>query len=132
MLNMIAREKAAQEDRFAVGEFSRLARLLMETKGAPSEATARAANVSDRILQIVAKAEPGMISAPGGSPETWGGEYLAYSALSSAFLASLSNSNVFDAALPFMRRAPLKSRVPSSSVAATAYVVGESDVKTPS
>lgn len=46
----------------------------MEAKGVPVSASAftEGRRVTDRIKQIVAKAEPGMISAPGGSPETWG------------------------------------------------------------
>jgi hypothetical protein len=63
------------------------------------------------------------------SPETWGGEYLAYANLSDAFLASLVNANAFDAALPFMRAVPLKTKVPTSAVAATGYTVVEGEVK---
>lgn len=130
-LHEITAAKTRLDERNAVAEFGKLARILTQARGVATTARQLAANTraTDRVVSIL-KADPGMVSAPGGSPESWGGAFLAYENLAAAFLASLVNADAFDAALPFMRRAPLKSRVLASSVAATGYVVAEADAKT--
>lgn len=130
-LAAITAAKTDIEKRAAVTEFGRLARLVVESKSLPAQmrALAEGRRLPERLQRIIEKAEPGSISAPGGSPETWGGAFLAYDELSTAFLASLSNANLFDSALPDMVPTPVKTRVPMSSVAVVATIVGESDPK---
>ena len=56
--------------RAEVGEFCRLARMVTQAKGCPMtlKSIAQASRATERIKDIITKADPGMISAPGGSP----------------------------------------------------------------
>jgi hypothetical protein len=103
-----------------VGEFGRLARLVAQSQGCVANMKGMAGGrLPERLAKIIEKADPGMFSAPGGSPATWGSD-LAYDS---------ANSNAFDAAAAWMKPLPMKSRVVASTVAAVATVVTEGAAK---
>jgi hypothetical protein len=75
-----------------------------------------------RVLQTKAVAQAGSIT-------DWGDDLAPYATLASAFLASLRNISVFEAALPFMLRVPPHTSIRVVSGGATGATVGEGQVK---
>jgi hypothetical protein len=129
-MNMIASAKANLDQRSATGEFVALARIWMDAKGIPSQAKLMAQEEGySRIANILKATDVGTIGGDLiGSPDSWG-SHLGYAPLSDAFLSSLSNAGCFDAAVPFMRPVPIKTRVPVSAIAASSSIVSEGAAK---
>ena len=71
-MQMIRTTKQHAELADAHKDFIQLARYAMLAKGKTLDARAHAeAEGASRVQRILTKAEPGLVSAPGGSPETW-------------------------------------------------------------
>ena len=72
-MQMIRTTKQHAELADARKDFIQLARYAMLAKGKTLDARAHAEaeGASSRVQRILTKAEPGLVSAPGGSPETW-------------------------------------------------------------
>src|SRR5688572_8360457 len=66
---------------------------------------ARQRGMSERVLSILEKAAVGPVEPPLSAPQQM------------AFIASLGNNGVFDAMLPAMRQAPLKTPIAISTIA---------------
>ena len=73
-MQMIRTTKQHAELADARKDFIQLARYAMLAKGKTLDARAHAEaeGASSCVQRILTKAEPGLVSAPGGSPETWG------------------------------------------------------------
>ena len=118
-MQMIATTKQRAELNDARRDFVALARYAMLSKGRVTEARALAESdgASRRVLRIIERAEPGMVSAPGGSPETWGSGLSDYEQAEAAFVASLRNAGAYDRMRGDMVEVPLRTRLAVSTAA---------------
>jgi hypothetical protein len=108
-------------------EFTELARAIMSQKGNVDLAEK---HVRDSGLPLIKTREILKTAVQSGSlTGTWGGELAPFTQVADAFLVSLRNFGVFDQALPFMKQIPLQTQVAVNTVGATAYSVGEGQLK---
>jgi hypothetical protein len=125
-LRELGRQNAIIETNQKASAFADVARLLMIGKGNLGntlfEAQAKRAN--ERVVEGIKAA-----SQAGSTSSGTFAAPLAYSELSDAFLSSLRNVGVFDAALPFAKQIPLNAQIALVSVGATASSVGEGQSK---
>lgn len=80
-------------------------------------------------LSPITKADPGMVSSPGGSPETWGGAFLAYPPNLAAEFVELLYPMTLLGRMTGWRRIPFNVRVGVQTGGSTVNWVGESDPK---
>lgn len=128
-MQMIATTRQRAEMADARKDFVSLARLMMLGKGKLLDTRELAEDAPPRVQRILEKAEPGMISAPGGSPETWGSALSDYAIAEQAFVASLRNAGAYDRMRGDMIEVPLKTRLAVSSAAIVATETGEAEPK---
>jgi hypothetical protein len=126
MLDMIRRAKSGQDGRAAAKDFATYARLVALAKGGAANLRGIIDGrvLPERVRNEILKAAPGTIT---GTSPGWGNT--GYDTLADGFLSSPSHAAAFDIAFGSMRHAPLKSRVPTSSVAVVGAVVDEAAAK---
>jgi hypothetical protein len=110
------------DHRAQLGEFFKCARLLAQARGRRSEAQQLAVitNATPRVQQIMkAAVSAGVLST----------NIADYQQLTTAFYRSLRQASVFDAVLPAMTPAPLRSRGAIITTGVTGAVVGENMIK---
>ena len=130
-MQMIRTTKQHAELADARKDFIQLARYAMLAKGKTLDARAHAEaeGASSRVQRILTKAEPGLVSAPGGSPETWGSAPQRLRQAEAAFVASLRNVGAYDRMLADMIQVPLRTRLAVSWTAIVAAETGEAEAK---
>ena len=130
-MQMIATTKQRTDLATAHRDFISAARFKMCGKNSVTDAVRLAeSHGASRRVEALIKAEPGMISAPGGSPETWGGEALSPPAQAEqAFAASLRKSGAVDRMLPDTIQVPLRTHFVVNGAALVADEVNEATAK---
>jgi HK97 family phage major capsid protein len=113
------------ESNVAQGDFFELARLLALSRGNVLHAldTGKKNNARARVLNILQKT-----AVTGAAVADWGA-IADYKIVSTAFSESLRTLSVFDAILPYMVPAPLRSRGVTVTTGITGATVNESQVK---
>ena len=125
-LQQLARANRDAEIKTKATHFCDVARWSMVGKGNLGNAihTAQGAKVSEQILDgIKAAVSVGSMTDPNFA------QPLAYQQLADAFLVSLRNIGVFDAALPFAADFPLNMQIALTTLGATASSVGEGSAR---
>ena len=122
-MSMIATTRQREAAADARRDFIQLARYAMLSKGKTLDARAHAEaeGASHRVQRILEKAEPGMVSAPGGSPSTWGSALSDYAQAEQAFVASLRNAGAYDRMAGDIIQVPLRTRLAVSWTASFGF-----------
>lgn len=118
-----------QERDQSAKDFCHVAKCLMLGKGSVFAAieVAKERRALPRIIETLEKAAV----VPGATQSgSWGSPLAPYTQLADAFLASLRNVGVFDAALPSMKQYPMKTQISVTTLGATAASIGEGSAKT--
>lgn len=126
-LRQLAAINASMEINQKALAFAHVAKWLALGKGQTGNSLfeAQAARATPEVVEALKAAAQAGTTGDG----TWAAP-LAYQALSDAFLVSLRNFGVYDAALPFAVDLPLNQQVALVTAGATATSVGEGQVKT--
>jgi HK97 family phage major capsid protein len=108
------------------GDFIQLAKLLGATKG---DVMLAARLAEQRQMPTLASVLRAAMSAGSLSNPNFASSIAQYPDLVSEFLDSLRNASAFDRMLPDMKRTPLRARAVVVTAGATAYTVGEGQMK---
>jgi HK97 family phage major capsid protein len=126
ILQQIGRAQNEIETRAGSRDFVQLARCLMLSKGVLQQARqiAEQRGTSDRVEEILRKANPGTLTDP-----TWAGNLSPYASVAAGFVDGLRHIGAFDAMLTSMVRVPLRARIVMITTGATGNTVAEAAAK---